>query len=71
MGFKSRGLPAIEVLRADGVFCRGFASKTGEPAALAAEPGVRRIIGSHVPEADPVIDKKPLVSRRGRSVWSA
>ncbi|MBM3363078.1 MAG: hypothetical protein FJY42_10505 [Betaproteobacteria bacterium] len=27
MGFKSRGLPALEVLRADGVFCRGFAAK--------------------------------------------
>lgn len=71
MGFKSRGLPAVEVLRADGVFCRGFASKAGEPAALALEPGVRRIIGSRAPEADPILDKKPLVSRRGRSVWSA
>lgn len=27
MGFKSRALPAIEVLRADGVFCRGFQAK--------------------------------------------
>jgi hypothetical protein len=32
MGFKSRALPAIEVLRADGVFCQGFEAK---PAALA------------------------------------
>ena len=28
LGFKSRALPAIEVLRADGVFCRGFSVKT-------------------------------------------
>lgn len=27
MGFKSRALPAIEVLRVDGVFCRGFEDK--------------------------------------------
>lgn len=27
LGFKSRALPAIEVLRADGVFCRGFQAK--------------------------------------------
>jgi hypothetical protein len=27
MGFKSRGLPALEVLRVDGVFCRGFVDK--------------------------------------------
>jgi hypothetical protein len=27
MGFKSRALPAIEVLRVDGVACRGFAAK--------------------------------------------
>jgi len=32
MGFKSRALPAIEVLRVDGVRCRGFAAKP--PAAL-------------------------------------
>lgn len=28
MGFKSRALPAVEVLRADGVACRGFAAKS-------------------------------------------
>jgi len=33
MGFKSRALPAIEVLRVDGVACRGFAAK-----AIAAVP---------------------------------
>ncbi len=27
MGFKSRALPAIEVLRVDGVACLGFAAK--------------------------------------------
>lgn len=34
MGFKSRVMPAIEVLRADGSRCRGFAPKA--PAAAAA-----------------------------------
>ncbi len=33
MGFKSRALPAIEVLRADGVRCRGFAAKPPTPPA--------------------------------------
>jgi len=28
MGFQSRALPSLEVLRADGRFCRGFAAKT-------------------------------------------
>jgi len=32
MGFKSRALPAIEVLRADGVFCQGFEAKPAAPA---------------------------------------
>ncbi len=36
MGFKSRALPAIEVLRVDGVFCQGFAAK--EAPAPAAVP---------------------------------
>ena len=27
MGFKSRALPAIEVLRVDGVFCKGYVAK--------------------------------------------
>ena len=75
MGFKSRGLPAVEVLRADGVFCRGFASKSAASMvgsmAAPTEPGVRRIVRSLPIEPDPVIDKKPLVGRRGRSVWSA
>ena len=33
MGFKSRALPALEVLRADGRFCTGFAAKPGTAAA--------------------------------------
>ena len=28
MGFQSRNLPSIEVLRADGHFCRGFSPKS-------------------------------------------
>lgn len=32
MGFKSRNLPAIEVLRADGLFCAGFSAKEGTSA---------------------------------------
>ena len=31
MGFKSKILPAIEVLRADGMPCLGFVSKTAAP----------------------------------------
>jgi hypothetical protein len=33
MGFKSRALPAIEVLRVDGVACQGFAGKDAPAAA--------------------------------------
>ncbi len=37
MGFKSRAMPALEVLRADGVGCRGFAAKPAvAPQAAAA-----------------------------------
>jgi hypothetical protein len=32
MGFKSRALPAIQVLRADGVFCQCFEAKPAAPA---------------------------------------
>ncbi len=35
MGFKSRITPALEVLRADGTRCRGFASKLETPGASA------------------------------------
>ena len=31
MGFKSRALPAIEVLRVDGIFCQGFEAKPTPP----------------------------------------
>jgi hypothetical protein len=43
MGFKSRVVPSIEVLRADGQRCRGFMSKavpTNAPVA-AASPNLR------------------------------
>jgi len=40
MGFKSRALPAIEVLRADGVFCQGYAAK--EAPASVATPVINR-----------------------------
>ena len=34
MGFQSRVLPSIEVLRTDGQFCRGFVGKPKLPAAV-------------------------------------
>ena len=34
MGFKSRLLPSIEVLRADGHVCRGFISKNVKPTSI-------------------------------------
>ncbi len=40
MGFKSRIVPSIEVLRADGQRCRGFLPKPA-PAASQAAPGAR------------------------------
>jgi hypothetical protein len=36
MGFKSKVLPSIEVLRADGQVCRGFVAKM--PIAVSAAP---------------------------------
>lgn len=71
MGFKSRGLPAIEVLRADGVFCRGFAAKGAATPAPPPEPMVGRLPRAAAEDAFEVLDKKPLVARKGRSVWSA
>jgi hypothetical protein len=35
MGFKSRNLPAIEIIRADGKPCQGFTAKAPMPAAPA------------------------------------
>ncbi|MGA0007761.1 MAG: hypothetical protein ACO3S2_07365 [Burkholderiaceae bacterium] len=31
MGFKTKMLPAIEVLRADGQYCQGFFAKAAQP----------------------------------------
>lgn len=39
MGFHSKILPSIEVLRADGQFCRSFQAKAPEIAANAAPSG--------------------------------
>lgn len=41
MGFKSRIMPAIEVLRADGTRCRGFMQKPAPAAQAAASPRKR------------------------------
>ena len=38
MGFKTRMLPAIEVLRADGQLCQGFAPKASSSEANTAKP---------------------------------
>ncbi len=44
MGFKSRGAPSLEVLRADGRPCRGFAAKqVVTPAASATVKPVSRL----------------------------
>ena len=40
MGFKSRIMPAIEVLRADGTRCHGFLRKPAGSIAGLNEPGV-------------------------------
>jgi hypothetical protein len=40
MGFKSRSLPAIEIIRADGKPCQGFAPKL-QPAAAQANPSTQ------------------------------
>lgn len=42
MGFQSRALPSLEVLRADGRFCRGFAAKN-----LPVPPAQPRSQGLH------------------------
>jgi hypothetical protein len=35
MGFKTKMLPAIEVLRADGQYCYGFLAKVVQPVKMA------------------------------------
>jgi len=61
MGFKSRALPAIEVLRVDGLPCQGFEAKplpggTPAPAAAPSPAGVVRVparpamAGESIPE---------------------
>lgn len=39
MGFKSRVVPSIEVMRADGQRCRGFIPKPGTASAPGTSPG--------------------------------
>ena len=40
MGFKSRSLPALEIIRADGKPCQGFTAKAQRPA-VAAVPAAQ------------------------------
>jgi len=40
MGFKSRSLPAIEIIRVDGKPCQGFALKP-QPAATQSNPSTQ------------------------------
>jgi hypothetical protein len=57
MGFKSRALPAIEVLRVDGVACQGFAAKQTP----AAPPVMNRIGPS--PVSSPEVARDHLFSK--------
>ena len=53
MGFKSKHLPAIEVLRADGLFCAGFSAKESAPAAMSGRSAHADLSGRAV-QASPV-----------------
>jgi hypothetical protein len=55
MGFKSKALPSLEVMRIDGQACRGFVSKGSLPTTLHQQEVVR-----------PVQPAKP-----SRQVWEA
>ncbi len=55
MGFKSKALPSLEVMRSDGQACRGFVSKGSLPTTLHQQEVVR-----------PVQPAKP-----SRQVWEA
>lgn len=65
MGFKSRALPAIEVLRADGVFCQGFAAKdlTSAPSPGGTRPQV-------LPQAHPAKQTLPSLNEAGDCLFS-
>lgn len=61
MGFKSRALPAIEVLRVDGLPCQGFEAKPPAgiaPTRPAASPlaGVLRVPARSSPAAESIPD---------------
>jgi len=43
MGFRSAGLPSIEVLRADGRFCQGFEPKGPRPSAKMTASSARTV----------------------------
>lgn len=54
MGFKSRHLPALEVLRVDGVFCQGFDPKDGvapDPRPVHAAAGCTLQLSGRLPQA--------------------
>lgn len=59
MGFKSRALPALEVLRADGVRCRGFLARDAVAPAPSMEP---RPPSPHSPAPQPAL-QPPLDGR--------
>ena len=66
MGFKSRALPAIEVLRVDGLPCQGFEAKAGQGAAprSVAPVGVERV---HAPQSLPTESLPDLARLRRMS----
>ena len=59
MGFKSKVLPSLEVMRIDGQACRGFASKGSLPTSLPQPQPQREVVR-------PVQPAKP-----SRQVWEA
>ena len=63
MGFKSRLLPALEVLRTDGTACLGFTEKKKRPmlSVVAAKPEAK-------PEANPTGTQRKLASTQ---MWEA
>ncbi len=55
MGFRSKVVPSLEVLRTDGRFCGGFSPKPPKPAKVQANSAVKKPVGnsSQRRETDP------------------
>ena len=71
MGFKSRLMPSIEVLRADGRMCRGFMPKATQGGQNVSSGSARNPGSSLPPAFNANLAKAQSVTQTSKSGWRA